>query len=54
MNAQGIQNMFIVMGVWGTVMAFMHVPLLLWGKKIREKTAPMYEKMAREREGGRM
>ncbi|KAF5004857.1 hypothetical protein FDECE_8639 [Fusarium decemcellulare] len=54
MDAQGVQNMCIVMGVWATLMAFMHVPLIIWGKRIREKTAQSYEKMAKERESSHL
>ncbi|KAH7116303.1 major facilitator superfamily domain-containing protein, partial [Dactylonectria macrodidyma] len=49
MDAQGTQNMSIVMGVWATAVAFIHVPLLIWGKRIRVKTAGAYELMAKER-----
>ncbi|KAM5354660.1 hypothetical protein ACJ41O_001307 [Fusarium nematophilum] len=49
MDAQGVRDMCIVMGVWATVMGFLHVPLLLWGKRIREKTADRYQEMARQR-----
>ncbi|KAJ5200728.1 hypothetical protein N7491_008465 [Penicillium cf. griseofulvum] len=48
MDAQGVQNMCIVMGVWATAMGFIHVSLIIWGKKIREKTANKYQEMARE------
>lgn len=48
-NAQGVQNMCIVMGVWATAMGFLHVPLIIWGKKLREKTANKYQEMAIER-----
>ncbi|KAF4442956.1 putative HOL1-like protein [Fusarium austroafricanum] len=46
LNAQGLQNMTIVMGIWALVMAFLHVPLQIWGKKIREKTEESYKRMA--------
>lgn len=54
MDAQGLQNMFIVMGIWGMVVGFLHVAFILWGKRFRENTAPMYEMMAKEREGSRI
>ncbi|KAH7137426.1 major facilitator superfamily domain-containing protein [Dactylonectria estremocensis] len=53
MDAQGIQNMFIVMGFWGMAVGFIHVAFILWGKRWRENTAPMYWKMCKEREGSR-
>ncbi|KAH8649971.1 major facilitator superfamily domain-containing protein [Xylariales sp. PMI_506] len=46
MEAQGIQNMFIVIGLWALVIAFLHVPLIIWGKKIRVKTSEAYTKLA--------
>ncbi|KAK7424325.1 hypothetical protein QQX98_000593 [Neonectria punicea] len=54
MDAQGLRNMSIVMGIWATAMAFTHVPLLIWGKRIREKTADSYRAMAKERELSRI
>ena len=46
LDAQGLQNLSITMGVWATAMGFLHVPLMVWGKKIREKTADSYKRMA--------
>lgn len=50
MDAQGLQNMTIVMGVWAVVTGFLHVPLIKWGKKIRERTERRYIEMAKERD----
>jgi hypothetical protein len=46
LDAQGLQNMTIVMGLWALVMAFLHVPMMIWGKRIREKTGASYKRMA--------
>lgn len=54
LDAQGLQNMCIVMGVLATVTGFLHIPLLMWGKKIRERTAGSYEKLVKEREGSHL
>ncbi|RSL97612.1 hypothetical protein CEP52_010797 [Fusarium oligoseptatum] len=54
LDAQGLQNMCIVMGVLATVTGFLHIPLLMWGKKIRERTAESYEKLVKEREGSHL
>ncbi|KAI5297449.1 hypothetical protein KEM55_004678 [Ascosphaera atra] len=40
--AQGLQNMFIVIGVWAFVVCMLHVPLLVWGRKFRSMTARRY------------
>ncbi|KAI5304165.1 hypothetical protein KEM56_006781 [Ascosphaera pollenicola] len=40
---QGVQNMFIVVGVWSFVVCCLHLPLLRWGKWFRIKTAPAYK-----------
>ncbi|KAI5294786.1 hypothetical protein KEM52_003201 [Ascosphaera acerosa] len=39
---QGLQNMFIVIGVWSFVVCGLHLPLLKWGKALRRHTAPRY------------
>ncbi|KAJ4229790.1 hypothetical protein NW757_014009 [Fusarium falciforme] len=54
LDAQGLQNMCIVMGVLATVTGFLHIPLLMWGKKIRERTAGSYEKLVKEREASHL
>ncbi|KAL2678382.1 hypothetical protein Neosp_009128 [[Neocosmospora] mangrovei] len=54
LDAQGLQNMCIAMGVLATVTGFLHIPLLMWGKKIRERTAESYEKLVKEREGSHL
>ncbi|RSL44768.1 hypothetical protein CEP54_014554 [Fusarium duplospermum] len=54
LDAQGLQNMCIVMGVVAAVTGFLHIPLLRWGKKIRERTAESYEKLVKEREGSHL
>ncbi|KAF5675083.1 hypothetical protein FCIRC_7556 [Fusarium circinatum] len=46
LDAQGLQNMTIVMGLWALAMAFLHVPMMIWGKRIREKTEASYKRMA--------
>ncbi|QGI99130.1 hypothetical protein CEK26_012199 [Fusarium fujikuroi] len=46
LDAQGLQNMTIVMGLWALAMAFLHVPMMIWGKRIREKTETSYKRMA--------
>ncbi|KAF4964245.1 hypothetical protein FSARC_7799 [Fusarium sarcochroum] len=46
LDAQGLQNLSITMGVWATAMGFLHVPLMTWGKRIREKTTDSYKRMA--------
>lgn len=45
-DAQGLQNMYIVDAVWAFVMACLHIPLIIWGKKIRQHTAGLYEELA--------
>ncbi|KAJ5368092.1 major facilitator superfamily domain-containing protein [Penicillium cataractarum] len=54
MDAQGLQNMSIVMGVWATVVAFLHVPLIVWGKRFRKRTAAKYQKMVEKRTTDRL
>jgi hypothetical protein len=49
MDAQNLQNMSIVMGVWETVVAFLHIPLVVYGKRLRERTAATYLKMVEKR-----
>ena len=51
LEAQGLQNMTIVMGVWALLMGFIHVPLQIWGKRIREWTEGSYRSMV---PGGRI
>ncbi|RFN49073.1 hypothetical protein FIE12Z_6714 [Fusarium flagelliforme] len=51
LEAQGLVNMTIVMGVWALLMGFLHVPLQIWGKRIREKTEASYRSMV---PGGRI
>ncbi|KAG4281738.1 hypothetical protein FPRO06_10642 [Fusarium proliferatum] len=46
LDAQGLQNMTIVMGLWALAMAFLHIPMMVWGKRIREKTETSYKRMA--------
>ncbi|KAF5694101.1 hypothetical protein FDENT_1405 [Fusarium denticulatum] len=46
LDAQGLLNMTIVMGLWALAMAFLHVPMMIWGKRIREKTEASYKRMA--------
>ncbi|KAI1028340.1 hypothetical protein LB503_002134 [Fusarium chuoi] len=46
LDAQGLQNMTIVMGLWALAMAFLHVPMMIWGKRIRERTEASYKRMA--------
>lgn len=45
-NAQGLQNMYIVDAIWALVMASLYIPLLIWGKAIRERTADNYTRLA--------
>ncbi|KAH6954249.1 major facilitator superfamily domain-containing protein [Fusarium avenaceum] len=45
LDAQGLQSMSITMGLWAIVMAFLHVPLMIWGKRLRNKTAENYKRM---------
>jgi hypothetical protein len=49
LKAHGLQNMSIVNGAWTTAVAFLHIPLIVWGKRIRERTADKYQKMVEKR-----
>lgn len=53
MDSQGIQNMYIVDAVWAFVMACLHIPLIIWGKKIRQRTAGLYEGLAMKKANAR-
>lgn len=54
MEAQGLQNMSIVMGVWAAAVGFLHVPLIVWGKRLRERIADKYQKMGEKRTTDRL
>jgi hypothetical protein len=49
LDAQGLQSMSITMGLWAVVMAFLHVPLMIYGKRIRNKTEESYNRMVSRR-----
>ena len=51
LEAQGLRNMTVTMGVWALLMGFLHVPLQIWGKKIRGWTEVSYRNMV---PGGRI
>ncbi|KAF9890351.1 hypothetical protein FE257_006017 [Aspergillus nanangensis] len=44
-KAQGLQNMFIVAACLATFIAFFHIPLIKWGKRIRQATSSDYRRM---------
>lgn len=50
----GIQGMYIVVAVLALVVASLHVPLIIWGKKIRVKTAARYVEYAAKKSQIRM
>ncbi|GJN66094.1 hypothetical protein PLICBS_000110 [Purpureocillium lilacinum] len=53
-EAQGLQNMFIVMGILAIVIGFAHVPVIIWGKRGRERTASRYLKLVELRKHSRV
>jgi hypothetical protein len=50
MDTHGLQNMSVAMGVWATLVGFLHIPLIVWGKRLRERTAAMDQRMMEKRE----
>ncbi|KAJ2982104.1 hypothetical protein NQ176_g1608 [Zarea fungicola] len=51
LNAQGLQNLSIVMGVIAIAAGFLHIPLQIWGKRLRIKTQAKYKQYSQERRG---
>ncbi|KAF4555035.1 Hypothetical protein D9617_3g021040 [Elsinoe fawcettii] len=45
-QSQGLQNFFIVVGVWCFVICLTYIPMLIWGKEIRARKAAMYARFA--------
>ena len=41
----GLSNMFITVGCLSLFIGLTYVPLLIWGKQIRMKLAPRYERL---------
>ncbi|KAI1385664.1 major facilitator superfamily domain-containing protein [Hypoxylon trugodes] len=54
MSAQNLQGRFIVICAASLVIACLHIPFIIWGKKMREKTAPLYNKMSDTKGTSRM
>lgn len=48
-TSMGLSNMFITIGCLSFFIGSLYVPLLIWGKQIRIKTAPTYEKLVARR-----
>jgi hypothetical protein len=46
MEAQGLQNMTIVMGCWCFTVCALYIPMIYYGKKLRVKTAGRYMRLA--------
>lgn len=48
MQSDGIQNMFIACGFISLGISSLVIPMIVWGKKSRQKLAPLYREMARK------
>ena len=46
MKSQGLTEMFIVDGIWCYVVAALYIPLLIWGKKFRRRSAARYRRFS--------
>lgn len=48
MEAQGMSNMFIVMGCWCLFVALLYIPMIYLGKRFRIKSLRRYERLVEE------
>jgi hypothetical protein len=47
MEKNGLQNMFITCGFVSLAISALAIPMILFGKKSRQKLAPLYRDMTR-------